>query len=101
MRITAPTFITCASSRFDGTGVDINEPCARREIQRQADGDSSLRRLGTNTLSTLGSLIYHHVASVDRTLVRQEVSNLRELNPDNNMLTSIGGLHKLDKLTVV
>ena len=88
---------------LDGTGVDINEQHSARE---KYSGKLTAEFLAEK----IGHKYFEHIRELDLSSCRireiehlsgQEFSNLRELNLDNNMLTSIGGLHKLDKLTVL
>ena len=86
---------------LDGIGVDINEQQAARE---KYSGKLTAEFLAEK----IGHKYFEHIRELDLSSCRireiehlsgDEFSNLRELNLDNNMLTSIGGLHRLDKLT--
>ena len=88
---------------LDGIGVDINEQQAARE---KYSGKLTAEFLAEK----IGHKYFEHIRELDLSSCRireiehlsgDEFSNLRELNLDNNMLTSIGGLHRLDKLTVL
>ena len=88
---------------LDGTGVDINEQHSARE---KYSGKLTAEFLAEK----IGHKYFEHIRELDLSSCRireiehlsgDEFSNLRELNLDNNMLTSIAGLHKLNKLTVL
>ena len=88
---------------LDGIGVDINEQQSARE---KYSGKLTAEFLAEK----IGHKYFEHIRELDLSSCRireiehlsgDEFSNLRELNLDNNMLTSIGGLHRLDKLTVL
>eukprot|EP00949_MAST-11_sp_MAST-11-sp1_P004981 g4981.t1 len=88
---------------LDGVGVDINE-------QQQARAKYSGKLTSEFLAEKIGHKYFEHIRELDLSSCRireiehlsgDEFSNLRELNLDNNMLTSVRGLHRLFKLNVL
>ena len=88
---------------LDGIGVDSSE-------QHQAREKYSGKLTSEFLAEKIGHKYFEHIRELDLSSCRireienlsgAEFSNLRELNLDNNMLTSIGGLDNLQNLTVL